>query len=73
VEARLRDHTLVDVMVVDAIHRLSMGRSWITVAFDIATRSVLGGSVAMDCRIFGQRILKSTSAAFNRRAKSSAA
>jgi putative transposase len=43
------DHTLVDVMVVDAIHRLSMGRSWITVAFDIATRTVLGGSVAMDC------------------------
>ncbi len=36
------DHTLVDVMVVDAMHRLSMGRPWITVAFDIATRTVLG-------------------------------
>jgi putative transposase len=36
------DHTLVDVMVVDEIHRQSMGRPWITVAFDIATRAVLG-------------------------------
>lgn len=36
------DHTLVDVMVVDAVHRQSMGRPWITVAFDIATRTVLG-------------------------------
>jgi putative transposase len=36
------DHTLVDVMVVDEIHRQSMGRPWITAAFDIATRAVLG-------------------------------
>jgi putative transposase len=32
------DHTLVDIMVVDEIHRQSMGRPWVTVAFDIATR-----------------------------------
>jgi putative transposase len=36
------DHTLVDVMVVDEVRRESMGRPWITVAFDIATRVVLG-------------------------------
>jgi putative transposase len=36
------DHTLVDIMVVDEIYRESMGRPWITVAFDIATRTVLG-------------------------------
>ncbi len=36
------DHTLVDVMVVDEVHRKSVGRPWITVAFDIATRAVLG-------------------------------
>lgn len=33
---------LVDIMVVDEIHRQSMGRPWVTVAFDIATRAVLG-------------------------------
>jgi putative transposase len=36
------DHTLVDVTVVDEVRRESMGRPWITVAFDIATRVVLG-------------------------------
>jgi putative transposase len=36
------DHTLVDVMVVDELHRKPMGRPWVTVAFDIATRCVLG-------------------------------
>ena len=38
------DHTLVDIMVVDEIHRQSMGRPWVTVAFDIATycRSLTG-------------------------------
>jgi len=29
-------------MVVDQLHRQSMGRPWISVAFDIATRTVLG-------------------------------
>ncbi len=36
------DHTLVDIMVVDEIRRESMGRPWITIAFDIGTRAVLG-------------------------------
>ena len=36
------DHTLVDIMVVDEIHRQSIGRPWVTIAFDIATRVVLG-------------------------------
>lgn len=36
------DHTLVDVMVVDEMQRESMGRPWVTIAFDIATRVVLG-------------------------------
>jgi putative transposase len=36
------DHTMVNVMVVDEVLRQSMGRPWITIAFDIATRVVLG-------------------------------
>jgi putative transposase len=36
------DHTLVDIMVVDELQRESMGRPWVTVAFDVATRVVLG-------------------------------
>ena len=35
------DHTLVDIMVVDEIERESMGRPWVTIAFDVATRVVL--------------------------------
>ncbi len=35
------DHTLVDIMVVDELNRESMGRTWVTVAFDVATRVVL--------------------------------
>ncbi len=36
------DHTLVDVMIVEGGHRKSIGRPWITVVFDVATRVVLG-------------------------------
>jgi hypothetical protein len=36
------DHTLVDIMVVDEVLRESMGRPWITVAFAVETRVVLG-------------------------------
>jgi len=36
------DHTLVDIMVVDEVQRESMGRPWVTVAFDVATRVALG-------------------------------
>jgi transposase InsO family protein len=35
------DHTLVDIMVVDELQRESMGRPWLTIAFDVATRVVL--------------------------------
>ena len=42
------DHTLVDVMVVDEVRRQSMGRPWITVAFDIATRAVLGFHLSLN-------------------------
>jgi putative transposase len=35
------DHTLVDIMVVDELERESMGRPWVTIAFDVATRVVL--------------------------------
>src|SRR6202789_1290414 len=42
------DHTLVDIMVVDEVLRQSMGRPWITVAFDIATRVVLGFALRVE-------------------------
>jgi putative transposase len=42
------DHTLVDIMVVDEVLRQSMGRPWITVAFDIATRVVLGFALRLE-------------------------
>jgi putative transposase len=35
------DHTLVDIMVVDEVQRESMGRPWVTIALDVATRVVL--------------------------------
>jgi putative transposase len=42
------DHTMVDVMLVDEVLRQSMGRPWITVAFDIATRVVLGFALRLE-------------------------
>ena len=42
------DHTLVDVIVVQEGTRQPIGRPWITVVFDIATRAVLGFHVALD-------------------------
>src|SRR6516164_3640756 len=42
------DHTLVDVSVVDREHRLSIGRPWLTLAIDIATRAVVGFSVFLE-------------------------
>jgi putative transposase len=42
------DHTLVDVIVVDREHRLAIGRPWLTLAIDIATRSVVGFSVSLE-------------------------
>jgi putative transposase len=42
------DHTLVDVMVVDHEHRRSIGRPWLTLAVDIASRAVLGFSISLE-------------------------
>jgi putative transposase len=36
------DHTPTDLIVVDDINRLPIGRPWITVIFDVASRAVLG-------------------------------
>jgi putative transposase len=42
------DHTLADVMIVDSTHRRSIGRPWLTLAIDVATRCVLGFHVALE-------------------------
>ncbi len=36
------DHTLVDVVVVDELARKPIGRPWVTLAINVATRAVLG-------------------------------
>ena len=36
------DHTPVDLIVVDEVSRLPIGRPWVTIVFDIASRAVLG-------------------------------
>jgi putative transposase len=36
------DHTPVDLIVVDEINRLPIGRPWVTIIFDVASRAVLG-------------------------------
>jgi putative transposase len=42
------DHTLVDLIVVDRELRLPIGRPWLTLAIDIASRAVVGFSVSLD-------------------------
>jgi len=42
------DHTRVDVMVVDREDRLSIGRPRLTLAVDIATRTVVGFSISLE-------------------------
>jgi len=42
------DHTLVDVHLVDSVHRLPIGRPWLTLLLDTATRMVLGLSLTLD-------------------------
>jgi putative transposase len=42
------DHTLVDVIVVDEIDREPIGRPWITLAVDVATRMVLGFCLSLE-------------------------
>ena len=42
------DHTLADVMVVSEDRQTTLGRPWVTLAIDVATRCVLGLYVSMD-------------------------
>ena len=42
------DHTLADVMIVDSEHRRSIGRPWLTLAIDVASRAVLGFHVGLE-------------------------
>lgn len=42
------DHTLADVMVVDELDRKSMGRPWLTLVIDVATRMVAGFHLSLD-------------------------
>jgi len=42
------DHTPMDVIVVDEAHRLPIGRPWLTLAVDVATRVVVGFYVTME-------------------------
>jgi putative transposase len=42
------DHTLVDVIIVDEEDRLPIGRPWLTLAIDIASRAVAGFTVSLD-------------------------
>jgi putative transposase len=42
------DHTLADVVVVDREHRLPIGKPWLTLAVDIASRAVVGFSISLE-------------------------
>lgn len=42
------DHTLLDLILVDDDSRMPIGRPWITVAFDVCTRAVLGFYLSLD-------------------------
>jgi len=42
------DHTLVDVQLVDDVRRKPIGRPWLTLVLDVATRMVLGFAVSLD-------------------------
>jgi transposase InsO family protein len=44
------DHTLADVIVVDSRYRKPIGRPWLSVAIDVATRCVLGVHIALEAR-----------------------
>jgi putative transposase len=42
------DHTPVDLMLVDDMHRRPVGRPWVTLAIDVFSRMVTGFSVSFD-------------------------
>ena len=43
------DHTLMDVIVVDREQRLPIGRPWLSLAIDVASRAVAGFSISLEC------------------------
>lgn len=42
------DHTRVDIELVDSVHRVAIGRPWITVAIDVFSRMILGWYISFD-------------------------
>jgi len=42
------DHTLVDVIVVDSVHRKPLQRPWLTLAIDVASRMVAGFYLSLE-------------------------
>lgn len=42
------DHTPLDVLLVDDVHRKSIGRVWVTLAIDVHTRMITGYYLALD-------------------------
>jgi putative transposase len=42
------DHTLVDVIIVDREQRKPIGRPWLTLAVDVASRAVVGFSASLE-------------------------
>lgn len=42
------DHCIVDIVIVDSVHRRPIGRPWLTIAIDVHTRSVLGFYLSLD-------------------------
>jgi putative transposase len=48
------DHTLVDVIMVDEGDRLPIGRPWLTLAIDVASRAVLGFLVSLEAHLWSR-------------------
>ena len=42
------DHTMVNLVVVDDVHRLPIGRPWVTVAADVCSRMIAGVHASFD-------------------------
>ncbi|MGH9960297.1 MAG: Mu transposase C-terminal domain-containing protein, partial [Pyrinomonadaceae bacterium] len=42
------DHTKFDIILVDDIHRLCIGRTWVTVVIDVFSRMVVGIYISLD-------------------------
>lgn len=42
------DHTKLDIVLVDSVHRSPVGRPWITLAFDVYSRMIVGIYVSFD-------------------------